>query len=66
MERGDGRDIERPDEVIDIPAVLATPDPVLVLDRDEANAAAQGRGGPEVVGALVLADLMVDFDRVTL
>ena len=40
VERRDGRDIEGPDEVDDVSAVLASPDPVLVLDRDDADAPA--------------------------
>ena len=34
-----------PDEVEDVRAVLAAPDPVLVLDRDDVDAAAQRMGG---------------------
>ena len=64
VKRGDGRDIERPDEVEDVCAVLAAPDPVLVLDRDDADASVQRAGGPQVVVRLVLANPMVDFDRI--
>ena len=64
VERGDGRDFERPDEVEDVRAVLAAPDPVLVLDRDDADASVQRVGGSQVVVRLVLSNPMVDFDRI--
>jgi hypothetical protein len=66
VKRRHGREIEGADEVDDVPAVLAAPDPVLVLDRDDAGALAERAGGPQVVGELFLADLMVGFDRVPL
>ena len=53
-----------PDEVEDGLAVLAAPDPVLVLDRDDVDARAEGRGGARVVGALVAPDAVVDLERV--
>jgi hypothetical protein len=64
MKRGDGRDVECPDEVEDVFTVLSAPDPVLVLDRDDVDASAQSAGGADVVAGFVLADPMVDFDRI--
>ena len=64
MKRGDGRDVECPDEVEDVFTVLTAPDPVLVLDRDDVDASAQSAGGADVVAVFVLADPMVDFDRI--
>jgi len=64
MKRGDGRDVELPDEIEDVFPVLTAPDSVLMLDRDDVDASAQGTGGADVVAVFVLADPMVDFDRV--
>ena len=64
MQRGDGRDVECPDEVEDVLAVLTAPDPVLVLDRDDVDTPAKSAGGADVVARFVLADPMVDFDRI--
>ena len=64
VQRGDRRDPERPDEVETCVAVLAAPDPVLVLDRDDVDAPAQGLRRPKVVGRLVASDPMVDLDRI--
>ena len=64
VKRRDRRDPERSDEVKDVAAVLAAPDPVLVLDRDDVDAFAQRLGRAEVVVPLVLADPMVDLDRI--
>jgi hypothetical protein len=64
VKRSHGRDIERPDEVDDVTTVLAAPDPVLVLDRDDVDASVQSVGGPLVVVRLVLANPMVDFDGI--
>ena len=64
MQRDHRGDVERPDEVEDVLAVGAAPDPVLVLDRDEVDASRQGAGGRAVVVALVATDQVMDFDRV--
>jgi hypothetical protein len=64
VKRGDRRDPECTNEVNDAGAVLAAPDPVLVLDRDDVDAPAQGVGSARVVVRLVPADSMVDFDRI--
>jgi hypothetical protein len=64
VERRDGRDVERPDEVDDVSAVIASPDPVLMLDGDNARAPAQRLGGPDVVARFVLVNPMVDFDGI--
>ena len=64
MERGHGRTAQGPDEVDDRLAVIATPDPVLVLDRHDVDAAIQVPGGAEVVGRLVLTDPVVDLQGI--
>jgi hypothetical protein len=64
VQRGHRRDPECPDEVKNVCAVLAAPDPVFVLDRDNADALAQGLRRPKVVGRLVDPDPMVDLDRI--
>jgi hypothetical protein len=45
-------------------AVLATPDPVLVLDRNEVDAPGKRTRGAQVVLTLVLANPVMDFKRV--
>ncbi len=64
MQRHDGRDVECPDEVEDVRPVLAAPDAVFVLDRDEVDAARQGLGGGAVVVALIATEQVVDFDGI--
>jgi hypothetical protein len=61
VERGDGRDAEAADEVEHVLAVLAAPDPVLVLDRHDVGAIAQGAGRAHVVGRHFLADPVMDL-----
>ena len=43
VQRRDGRHSQGADEVEDVVAVLAAPDPVLVLDRDDVDAARRAR-----------------------
>ncbi len=52
------------DEVEHGLAVVAAPDPVFVLDRDDVDAVRQGPGRLDVVGGLVAADAVMDFHRV--
>jgi hypothetical protein len=61
MQRGDHGDVQRPHEVDDALAILAAPDPVFVLDRDDVDAVVQRAGGAEVVGRLVLPDPVMDL-----
>ncbi len=61
MQRGDGRDTQRREEIENIGAVVAAEDPVLVLDRYQAHVAViheLGRAG--VVALHGLADLVPD------
>ena len=64
VERSHRRTAQCPDEVEDPLAVLATPDPVLMLDRHDVDATVKVPGGSEVVGRLVLADPVVDLERI--
>ena len=61
VQRHDRRHAQRADEVEHVLAILAAPDAVLVLDRDDVDAAVQRLGGAQVVSALVLADPVVDL-----
>ena len=61
VQRHDGRDAQRASEVQHVLAIVAAPDAVLVLDRDDVDAAIERLGGPQVVGAFVLADPVSDF-----
>jgi hypothetical protein len=64
VEGGDGGDRQRVDKVEDRLAVVATPDPVLVLDRCDVDTAAELSGDPAVVGPDILADPVMDLRRV--
>jgi len=64
VQRGDGRDAQRSDEVDDVVAVVAAPDAVFMLDRDDVDAALQRSRYLGVVGELVASDPVVDLDRV--
>jgi hypothetical protein len=61
VQRHDGRDAEGLHEVEDVSAVVAAPDPVLVLDGDDVDAATQVARGPRVVVPLLLPDPMTDL-----
>jgi hypothetical protein len=52
------------DEVQDVLAVLAAPDPVLVLDRDDVDAVTDGAGSVTVVSALIATDPVMDLEWV--
>jgi hypothetical protein len=64
VERGHGRDAEASRELEDVLAVLAAPDPVLMLDRDDVDAVVERAGCADVVGRLFLADAVMDLGRV--
>jgi hypothetical protein len=64
VQRGDSRNAQRAHEVQNVFAVVTAPDPVLVLDGDDVDAAVQGLGDAQVVGALVLADPVMDLEWV--
>jgi hypothetical protein len=64
VERGHGRDVEGVDEVQDVLAVVAAPDPVLVLDRDDVDAITEGPGSVTVVSALIATDPVMDLEGV--
>ena len=56
---------ERPDEVEDVRAVVAAPDAVLVLDRDDVGPRGVQRvGDVEVVLVLVATDAVPDLGRI--
>jgi hypothetical protein len=64
VECGNGRDAKRTDEVDDVVAVVAAPDAVFMLDRNDVDAALECSRDLGVVGELVASDPMVDLDRV--
>ena len=64
VQRRDRGHVERSDEVEDVLAVLAAPDAVLVLDGDDIDAPGELARRADVVVGLVLADAVVDLDRV--
>jgi hypothetical protein len=64
MEGGHRGDSQRIDEFGRQRTVRAAPDPVLVLDRDDVDAAIERASRVDIVGRLVLADPMVDLERV--
>ena len=64
VERHDGRDVEGPDEVQDVRPVLAAPDAVFMLDRNDVDAAREGLGGGAVVVAFIATEQVVDFDGI--
>ena len=61
MKRRDDRHVEPRKKADDISARLAPKDPVFVLKVDDINArGVQELGGPNIVTALLLADLKAD------
>jgi hypothetical protein len=64
VEGRDGRDVERTDEVEDVVAILAAPDPEFVLDRDDIGAVADDPRGRGVIGALIPPDPVMDLERI--
>jgi hypothetical protein len=64
VERGDHRNAERIEEVENVRTVRAAPDPELVLDRDDVDAAGQGTRRARVIRALIAANPMVDLGRI--
>jgi hypothetical protein len=63
VQRRDHGDIERAEEVEDILAIVAAPDRVVMLDRDDIDARPEGASGLGVIGALVASDPVVDLER---
>jgi hypothetical protein len=63
VQRRDHGDFERAQEVEDVFPVLATPDVVVMLDRDDIDACPQGAGRVRVVIALVAPDPVMDLER---
>jgi hypothetical protein len=60
----DGRQAKRPGEVENRLAVLAAPDGVVELDRDDVGTGLERARGPRVVGALVTPDPVMDLEGV--
>ena len=65
MQRCDQGHLESPDEIDEIPAVLAAPDPTTVLEADHLDAAVvQGMGDVGVVGLGIAPDSMANLGRI--
>jgi hypothetical protein len=64
VQRHDGRQAKRPGEVEDRLAVLAAPDRVVELDRDDVGTGLERARGPRVVGALVTPDPVMDLEGI--
>jgi hypothetical protein len=64
VQGGDSRHAKGADEVDDMCAILAAPDAVFMLDRDDVDAPIQRPRDVDVVGELVTPDAMVDLDGI--
>jgi len=63
VQRRDYGDLDRAQEVEDVLAVVAAPDVVVVLDRDDIHAGAEYARRAGIVIALVASDPVVDLER---
>ena len=61
MEGGNGGHVERANEVQHVTAIVAAPDPILMLYRDNVGARRERTRSARVVGAVVAPDPMMDL-----
>ena len=64
MERGDRRHTQRPEEIDDVVAVVAAPDAVFMLDRDDVDTLVDGSRDMSVVGLLIATDPVVHLEGI--